>query len=161
MNEEDVTLVGRPRQFLVENHWSRPEFGMGATLAPPTPLLNLINDFPRIAPLEKASLPRLRFSASLTSGVGTSSRMTKRIASRFCSSAARMVVATLNGIVIIARLAVSSMRWPYQSSMLSALRGEKNAATDDTGMAFGGFGVRSIAFFKASLCTGSLTSLVQ
>src|SRR5262249_37226031 len=32
------------------------EFGMGATLAPPTPLLNLMNDFPRIAPLEKASL---------------------------------------------------------------------------------------------------------
>ena len=72
-----------------------------------------------------------------------------------------MVIATLNGIVIIARLAVSSMRWPYQTSMLSALRGEKKAAIDDLAMAFGGFGVRSMAFFKALLCTGSLASSVQ
>ena len=56
---------------------------------------------------------------------------------------------------------MSSMRWPYQSSMLSALRGEKNAAVDDLGMALSGFGVRSMAFFKALLCTGSSASSVQ
>ena len=98
---------------------------------------------------------------ALTLDMLISSRMTNRIASRFCPSAARMVVATLNGIVIIARLAVSPIRWPYQSSMLSALRGEKNAVVDDLARTFGGFAVRSIASFKALLCTGSSANSVQ
>ena len=70
-------------------------------------------------------------------------------------------MATLNGIVIIASVAVSVMRWPYQSSMLSAMRGEKNATTEDFAIPLGGFGVRPIAFFSASLCTGSPFNSVQ
>ncbi len=87
--------------------------------------------------------------------------MTTRSESSFFASAARILGATLNGIVIATRRPASSMRWPYQSSMLSAMRGEKNSAIEVAGMALGGFGLSWTALVTARECTGSALSSFQ
>src|SRR5262249_45190937 len=139
------------------NHFSSLVWVIGSTLAPPR--LYLMNVLPRMAPLENTSRALLRISASVTSWVGGSSRMTSRIESRVRLRPLRIAGATLKGIVMAASAAVSPMRWAYQSNMLSATRGEKKAVMGAFGTTLAGLGVSLTALVNASESTGlSLSS---
>src|ERR1700730_10094661 len=152
-------LVGRDSSSPT-NHLSRGELGIGATFAPPNCDLILTKDLFINAPFENSSFPRLAFSAPRTSGVGASSKMTSRNVGRVFMRPESMVGATLNGMVIITSRAESTIRWAYQSSMLSALRGEKNSATGVVGT-FGGLRVNCVALATAWVSVGSTESSSQ